>query len=655
MFGFFQNFSLVAAVALVLIYVLLENSYQNTLQKKWAEESAQLDTLKTLISTDFGVIRSDIQTLANSLAVEQFINEPGAAKRQQVSTRFKQFAEYRRLYDQIRLIDLEANEVVRINYKFGKPVVVDEKALQKKLKRYYIQDSVQLEAGQIYVSPLDLNVENYLIEIPPKPVMRVATPLFDASGKRWGILVLNYLADRMLNRIKQHDELTGADVQLINQDGYWLYNSDDRKRWGFMYDQADARFSVTKARDWQWLLDNQTDVNPEEAANKGQVFQWVSPTEWLNANDQSIQSSIKWLILSEFSVPARLSAKYLAMDYRNLWLGILFMSAMGLLTWVYTLRSLEKSRWNSLARLSLQCMEQNRAAVMVTDRNGDIVYTNDVFTEITGYSFEQVRGRKTSVLKSGHTPLDVYQSMWRAISNGKTWQGDIQNRKADGTLFWAHLSISPIHNYQDEITHYMCVEEDVTERVAFEDKLHHIATHDALTDVENRRSIMEALKREMERALRYRHPISVILLDLDRFKYFNDEYGHLCGDELLKQFAARLAKEARQSDRVGRYGGEEFLVVLPETGAQEAGQVAHRILESARSKPYVYEAEEHKITASIGCATLTQCSDLEADMDRVLKAADEMLYLAKDRGKNQVQSIVDPEPDPVEDEDETVV
>lgn len=633
--GFLHHFSLVFAASLLLLYVLLEGGYQNTLEQTRAEAADQLSTLSTLISSDFEVIGSDVATLVSSQSLEQFLAQPDAALLKRMGARMLQFSEYRKLYDQIRLIDDAGNEVLRVNYNDGKSALVAQSSLQNKADRYYFKLGKDLEPGQIYLSPMDLNVENGEIEVPYKPMMRVATPIFDAAGNRWGILVLNYFAQRILDRVQEFDHKTEASIQLVNADGFWLYHPNPELRWGFMRGIPETNFADSNPRAWRSIQTNPDVQDKSLEANTGRVFAWLRPTDWIN-NTVNGSNSVNWLLVSEFPVAERLSTKYLAADPKNLWIAGMFLMLMGLGSWFYSMRRLEKVRWRNINQLAFQSMEQNPAALMITDSKGLIVYTNHVFYEITGYTFEEVVGKKTSLLKSGYTPLEVYESMWLAINRGKTWQGEIQNRKADGTTFWARLSISPIYNINKEITHYLCVEEDVTDRVEFQDKLHYIATHDVLTDVENRRAIMDLLKSEMERGMRYKHPLTVILMDIDDFKQLNDSLGHMAGDQVLKEFAQRLSHDARASDRVGRFGGEEFLVVLPETDVVEARGVAQRLLASINSTPFDFEDQQLAVTVSAGCVTISQYGDISDDIDSLLKRADEKLYEAKDAGKNRV-------------------
>lgn len=163
-----------------------------------------------------------------------------------------------------------------------------------------------------------------------------------------------------------------------------------------------------------------------------------------------------------------------------------------------------------------------------------------------------------------------------------------------------------------------------------------LATLDALTGVANRRHFFELARREVERAERYHHPLSLLMIDVDYFKQFNDTYGHIAGDRVLRTIAARLRDNLRQNDIIGRFGGEEFIVLLPETGNDQALQVAERLRGAIGGRPVATDAGEASISVSIGIASCG-CDGQPLSLEQLLKCADDALYVAKRRGRNQIQ------------------
>jgi diguanylate cyclase (GGDEF)-like protein len=166
-----------------------------------------------------------------------------------------------------------------------------------------------------------------------------------------------------------------------------------------------------------------------------------------------------------------------------------------------------------------------------------------------------------------------------------------------------------------------------------QERLHIQATHDALTGIWNRRAIFEALARELDRAERQEIPVAVALIDLDHFKQVNDTHGHPVGDEVLRETAQRIRGAVRSYDAVGRYGGEEFLVVAPECDTQRAMDLAERIRLLLLQSPIQTSGPAVPVTLSLGLVHLEKGSKVE--IGRVLSAADQALYKAKSSGRNQ--------------------
>ena len=235
------------------------------------------------------------------------------------------------------------------------------------------------------------------------------------------------------------------------------------------------------------------------------------------------------------------------------------------------------------------------SAVAISDPKGVCLWVNPAFTRITGYSPEEIVGQPLSRLKSGAHDEAFYASLWETILAGEAWHGEIVNRHRDGHLYTEEQTISPVRDEAGVITHFVAVKQDVSERRRMEEglrtanetlkaqlaeiealqaKLRDQALRDPLTGVFNRRFLAETLARETARARRDSRAYAVVILDLDHFKRVNDTHGHEAGDRVLVAAAELLRSHTREGDLVCRYGGEEFVVLMPGASAVSAARRA---------------------------------------------------------------------------------
>lgn len=258
-----------------------------------------------------------------------------------------------------------------------------------------------------------------------------------------------------------------------------------------------------------------------------------------------------------------------------------------------------------------------------TDIHANIIEASSAFCKLSGYSKEELLGKNHRIMKSDHTKEQTYKELWNTIKHGKTWEGEMCNKAKDGSLYWTHNIITPIQE-NGKIIKYTAIREDITHKRQLED----FAIKDPLTNLYNRRYMQEALLNAQKLYSRHKEPFSLIIVDIDFFKKINDTYGHQTGDSVLKEFANLLSENTRQSDKVSRWGGEEFLIFTPKTTLQNAFTLAVNICNKIAQHQFV---EAGHVTASFGVAAYENC------IDNTIKNADEALYKAKELGRNQVQ------------------
>jgi diguanylate cyclase (GGDEF)-like protein/PAS domain S-box-containing protein len=293
------------------------------------------------------------------------------------------------------------------------------------------------------------------------------------------------------------------------------------------------------------------------------------------------------------------------------------------------------------ARLAATVLEHIADGVMVIDVHGRIVATNPAYTQITGYTELEAVGTQSSLTRAGRTRASLassaghepafYDGLWRDLAETGFWRGEIWSTRKNGEVYLEWLTVSAVRDDDDTVSHYVCVFSDITKLKESQEKLDHLAHHDALTGLPNRLLFHDRLQHAMVRAARGGEQLAVIFIDLDRFKNVNDTLGHHVGDELLKQVATSLSGCLRDGDTLARLGGDEFIVLLEDVdGERGARQVAEKLMRLFE-QPVLVSEYELFITGSVGISLFPQDA---GDLNVLIRNADVAMYQAKARGRN---------------------
>ena len=424
-----------------------------------------------IATSDFKAIISDLNFLAEQSELQSVLGE----KSQQLNKvrsdilveQFLSFARHKKFYDQIRLINTTGQEIIRINYNQGKPQVVPEEELQDKAERDWFQNSKELKKGEVYISELDLNIEQGKIEQPLKPVIRFATPIFDSSGRKKGLLVLNYLGQQFLNNLEVKNHTSLGKVLLVNNEGYWLKGLKPEDEWGFMYpgrqeknlERTFPQFSQEIAKETEGQIQTQEGLFTFTTVNPWQESQIVKNNAEKNDYDWKIITYVSPEVLQE---NYGLISKWLIGFYG----GAIILLATG-------------CYWLARAKVREQLTQQHYRTIVETshdliwtlDAQGNYIFLNQVAEQIFNCEPQLLIGRSFRDFIPSNKK-EEHQEIFASILRGKSYvQHEISNLTTDGSQVYSLLNGTPLRNAEGKIIGATGTVSNITKRKQAEEAL----------------------------------------------------------------------------------------------------------------------------------------------------------------------------------------
>ncbi len=503
-------------------------------------------------------------------------------------------------YLQVRYIDKNGNEKIKASRSFTdkKSLLIDKSMLQNKKNRYYFKESIAQNADKFWYSKIDLNMERGKIEIPYRPTLRVAKAVMKDAHKQ-GIIVINMLLDGCLKSLINSHYFN---ISLVDGLGNYIYSYDNSKSW-----------SIDLNTKYNFIQDKNLNIQKMKNINNDNFFAY-SAQDVLKSNQN---------IFFVFDAKDKIIKNILLQNIEVSFIVLLIV----LIITIFLAFIISKipSRLHRELKDALKVID--RYVLMLTiNKKGFIETVSEALSSRIVFNKDDTIGKKYTDFLSD---LD----MTLKDENGKLkihgfFKKNLKCLNKDGKYIWLYQDVMPLLDNKKTMHGYACFFTDITDKKEIERK----AVTDPLTNVSNRVKLNEILEREVELSVRYDKCFSIVLIDIDFFKHVNDDYGHQVGDGVLVEFADILVKHTRKVDIVGRYGGEEFLIILSETSQKGAIKLAEKI--RACVEKYLFLGK-YKITASFGVATYDK--DTANCVEAIIKNADTALYKAKKDGRNKVE------------------
>ncbi|GAB1233955.1 EAL domain-containing protein [Ferrigenium sp. UT5] len=445
-------------------------------------------------------------------------------------------------------------------------------------------------------------------------VQSTIVPLFDAAGA-----VASFISIRTDITQSKLQQLVLEEAQRLGKLGYWQLDLQSGKL------------------DWSAEIYHIFEIDPERFGASYPAFLDLIHPEDRNLVSEAYESSVDER--RDYAIEHRL----LFADGRVKWVcergrteydaqGRAFKSIGTVQDITAAKASEEKLRIASIAF-------ETQEAILVTDAKNRIIAVNRSFERLTGYSAAEAIGRDPSLLKSGKHDASFYAAMWKALQTNGSWSGEVWDKRKDGSLYPKWLTITVVRDDKNEISQFVAIFMDISERKQAEAEIHRLAFYDSLTGLPNRRLLMDRLELALATSARSGEWGALIFMDMDNFKTLNDTRGHQMGDLMLVEAARRLKTCVREVDTVARLGGDEFVVVLQNMGVTEvrAATLTESVAEKislAMNTPYSLKGYQHHSSASIGISLF---HGHDTGIEELLKRADTAMYRAKQGGRNLIR------------------
>ncbi|MFW5891277.1 MAG: PAS domain S-box protein, partial [bacterium] len=424
-----------------------------------SEQKQKIDTVEYIIKSELESNIDDMMVIKDSQEMNNYTKNKSEANKEELANLFVRIAKNKIEFDQIRLINYEGNEEIRVNNRrLKEPYIVKEEELQNNQERYYFQYAEDLNAGETYISPIDLNKENGEVKKPHKPSMRFATPVINQNREREGILVINYLAENALNIFDEYlGDQTFIDTDIVNNEGYYL-SGDYSETFGFIIPgNEDNILKSENPKLWDKI---ENEIIFDEYFSIDNVNYYVAKISFFDMSNVTSPNN-DYYIISAFDdkhMPMLRTTSMINSD--NIIIYLLITAFLGLFAISVLYYYFRKSResYNTVQLVA----DRSNDAVFITDSRYNITFVNKSLEDLTGYTEKELTGKNIDIMKTKRHNQDFYRKIHRTVKEKGTWKGKIWNKRKDGIIFGSILTlIGEKRNKQNKIKSYIGILENL--------------------------------------------------------------------------------------------------------------------------------------------------------------------------------------------------
>ncbi|MBD1391166.1 diguanylate cyclase [Neiella sp. HB171785] len=573
-------------------------------------------------------LENTTRLLASQDYLQQFAgmgqNQQRTKLKQEIESMWIQQTQVWEKFRQVRFIDLAGHEVIRVNYDPATDTSSVAEKLQFKGRRHYFLNAAMLTNDQVGLTIFDLEQEHNDYVKPYLIAARFITPVLNNEGVRAGYLVVNLNIAELLNEFRHHQSMTGLKLDILSTSGHYIYTAQPELSFGHILPER-AHWSLEQTNPALWQTVTAESSNGfYSGENLHAAFSplLIQPDENTKVNQR------EFILLTRFDddfVMQAIAPSLIKLN-ANSFATLIVIFIVSLLAAI-----LVQKAWTvkNAKRLMLHAANGMAAAVM-TDGTHQIIAVNQMFTSLLGYKADEVIGKKPMMFRSGLQSADSLQAMKNQLATKGHWRGELTYRAKSGQLLTTMQEITAIYwnSRSKSPDYYIASFVDISAQKRLEQQLRLQSVTDPLTGAFNRRRFDDEFSRLLQNSLRYPNSsFTLALVDLDHFKKINDTHGHDIGDSVLIEFVSVVSQVLRNTDFLGRIGGEEFGVLLPFTDAEGAQIVMERVREAVEQT-----IASPSVTCSVGLVQHTE----QLSVKDIYQAADEALYQAKATGRNKV-------------------